>query len=116
MAGLSNQNLNDLSGMLAPANIEEHSVLTKKKNSIAGDRSSVDGTTNKSSRRQKQNQQRYEINETQKINRWEDMLNSYYRDSLQRFNDLVMQRKRIFSLFSQTQSKFVSYICREAPY
>ena len=108
--------LNDASGMLPPPSIGEGSTLQKKK-SVAGDKSSMDGaTTIKSSRRTKQNQQRYEINETQKVNCWEDMLNSYYRDSLQRFNDLVKQRQRIFGLFAQTQTNFVDYICREAPY
>lgn len=108
--------LNDTSGMLPPPSIDEGSALQKKK-SIAGDKSSMDGaTTIKSSRRTKQNQQRYEINETQKVNCWEDMLNSYYRDSLQYFNDLVKQRQRIFGLFAQTQTNFVNYICREAPY
>jgi len=44
------------------------------------------------------------------------MINEYYRESLQRFNDLVKQRKRIFSLFSQTQTNFIDFICRDAPY
>ena len=62
-----------------------------------GDKSSVDGgTTNKSSRRTKNNQQRYEINDQQKINKWEEMVNEYFTQSLQRFNELVKQRKRIF--------------------
>jgi len=44
------------------------------------------------------------------------MVNEYYSESLQRFNDLVKQRKRIFQLFSQTQTNFINFICREAPY
>lgn len=30
------------------------------------------------------------------------MLNDYYKNSVQRFNDLSKQRKRIFSLFHKT--------------
>jgi len=44
------------------------------------------------------------------------MLNDYYKNSVQRFNDLVKQRKRIFGLFQKTQSNFLSFICRDAPY
>lgn len=47
--------LNDTSGMLPEASLDQGSTLQKKK-SVAGDKSSMDGTTVKSSRRTKQNQ------------------------------------------------------------
>lgn len=95
---------NENSGILL-----EEQVDTKNKTM-----SSFDGTTSKSQRRMKL--QRYELNDNQKINFWEEMLNSYYRNSLQRFNDLVQQRKRIFSLFRKTQSSFLEFICRDSPF
>jgi|LauGreDrversion4_2_1035121.scaffolds.fasta_scaffold21921_8 hypothetical protein len=44
------------------------------------------------------------------------MLNKYFQSSLQGFNQLVKQRKRIFQQFGQTQTNFVNFMCREAPY
>ena len=58
----------------------------------------------------------YEINDSQKIQKWEQMLNKYFQSSLQGFNQLVKQRKRIFQQFGQTQTNFVNFMCREAPY
>lgn len=53
--------------------------------------------TNKSSKKTKQAYQHiYEINDGQKIYQWEQMLNKYFQNSLQGFNQLVKQRKRIF--------------------
>lgn len=95
---------NENSGIL----LEEHIDVKNKT------MSSFDGTTNKSQRRQKL--QRYELSDNQKINKWEEMLNSYYRHSMQRFHDLVQQRKRIFQLFRKTQSSFLDFICRDSPF
>lgn len=75
----------------------------------------MDGQTVKSSKRTK-TQTRYEITDQEKVNKWEEFLNLYYRQCLMRFSDLSKQRKRIFSLFSQTQSDFIEFICRDAPY
>lgn len=50
------------------------------------------------------------------MNKWEEFINQYYRLSLMRFSDLSKQRKRIFTLFAQTQNDFIDFICREAPY
>lgn len=44
----------------------------------------------------------YEIDDSQKIYQWEQMLNKYFQSSLQGFNQLVKQRKRIFKQFGQT--------------
>lgn len=82
---------------------------------VGGGTSSLGGTTNKSAARRK-NQQRYEINDTQKVNSWEDMLNSYFRDSLQSFNYLSKQRRIILDLYIETESRFIDFICRETPY
>lgn len=92
MKDTKNDTINEMSGNLPPAQasiIEEQSALKKNNTQVLGDKSSVDGgTTNKSSRRTRQNQQRYEISDQQKINKWEETVNLYYRESLQRFNDL----------------------------
>lgn len=73
------------------------------------------GTTNKSAARRK-NQPRFEINETQKINRWEEMLNSYFRENLVNFTQLTKQRRTILELYEDTQNRFLEFICRETPY
>jgi hypothetical protein len=54
---------------------------------VGGGTSSYGGTTNKSTARRK-NQLRFEINDVQKINHWEDMLNSYFRENMKSFTNL----------------------------
>jgi hypothetical protein len=89
---------------------------TKKMSDTVGDgKSSMGGTTNKSAARRK-NQPRFEINETQKINRWEEMLNSYFRENLVNFTQLTKQRRTILELYEDTQNRFLEFICRETPY
>lgn len=82
---------------------------------VGGGTSSYGGTTNKSTARRK-NQLRFEINDVQKINHWEDMLNSYFRENMKSFTNLSKQRRNILELYSQTQTQFIDYICRETPY
>lgn len=88
----------------------------KKLSDTVGDgKSSMGGTTNKSAARRK-NQPRFEINDTQKINRWEEMLNSYFRENLINFTQLTKQRRTILELYEDTQNRFLEFICRETPY
>jgi hypothetical protein len=60
----------------------------KLSDTVGDGKSSMGGTTSKSAARRK-NQPRFEINDTQKINRWEEMLNSYFRDNLTNFTQLT---------------------------
>ena len=44
------------------------------------------------------------------------MLNSYFRENVTSFTNLSKQRRHILDLYSQTQTQFVDYICRETSY
>ena len=85
------------------------------KETVGDGKSSIGGTTNKSAARRK-NQPRFEINDVQKVNKWEEMLNDYFRQSMTSFMQLSQQRRRIVELYEDSQSRFVDFICREMPY
>ena len=82
---------------------------------IGDGKSSMGGTTNKSAARRKV-QPRFEINDTQKINRWEEMLNSYFRENIISFTHLSKQRRTIVELYEDSQTRFINFICRDMPY
>jgi len=44
------------------------------------------------------------------------MLNTYFRENMKSFTSLSKQRRNILELYSQTQTQFIEYICRETPY
>jgi len=57
----------------------------------------------------------YEINDHEKVGRWEQMVNTYYREGVQCFNMMRLLRQRVFMSLNKTQNNFISFLERQSP-
>jgi hypothetical protein len=57
----------------------------------------------------------YEINEKEKVSRWEQMVNVYYKEGVQCFNMMRLLRQRVFLSLNKTQNNFISFLERSGP-
>ena len=57
----------------------------------------------------------YEINDHEKVQRWEQMVNTYYMEGVQCFNMMRLLRQRVFLSLNKTQNNFISFLERQGP-
>ena len=75
---------------------------------------SVGGTSKSMGRSTKFFQRVQEINDKQKITRWEDMLAEYYTESMKEFSAVRSLRQRVCRSLNETQQKFITYLGRRS--
>ena len=68
---------------------------------------SVGGTSKSVSRISKLHQRVQEINDKQKVAKWEDMLTQYFSEGIQEFNAMRNLRQRVCRSLNETQQKFI---------
>ena len=73
---------------------------------------SSQGGTTISALKKKQVQRVYQITETEKIQKWQDMTDNYFKNNIRSFHSLSAQRGRIFNLLNDTQQKFIEFLDR----
>lgn len=54
----------------------------------------------------------YEINDLEKGIKWEQMINTYYKEGLQCFNMMRLLRQRTFFNLNKTQNNFLDFLER----
>ena len=75
---------------------------------------SVGGSTRSMARSTRLAQRIQELNDKQKIARWEGMLAEYFSAGMQGFNAMRNLRQRVCRSLNETQAKFVSYLGRQS--
>ena len=75
---------------------------------------SIGGTSKSVSRISKLHQRVFEINDKQKVQRWEEMLTQYYREGMREFNSMRNLRQRVCRSLNETQQKFIEYLGRKS--
>ena len=75
---------------------------------------SVGGSTRSMARSARLSQRIQELNDKQKIARWEEMLAEYFSAGMQGFNAMRNLRQRVCRSLNETQAKFVSYLGRQS--
>ena len=75
---------------------------------------SVGGTSKSVSRISKIHQRIQELNDKQKIYKWEEMLTAYYSEGMQEFNSMRNLRQRVCHSLNETQQKFIKYLGRNS--
>jgi hypothetical protein len=61
-----------------------------------------------------QMQRVYEINDFEKAKRWPRTLATYYRNGMQNFHLLRLQRQTIFRNLNDTQKKYIDFLMRQS--
>jgi len=84
--------------------VKEEAMKThSSRKSMQSKHQSVGGTSKSVSRFSKLHQRVQEINDKQKLYKWEEMLTTYYSEGMQEFNSMRILRQRVCRSLNETQ-------------
>lgn len=90
----------------------EMRTLDSSKKLLSEHMASVGGTSKSFNRSAKVFQRVQEINDKQKMAKWEEMLADYFTVAMQEFNGVRNLRHRVCRNLNETQRKFIGYLER----
>lgn len=89
-------------------------TISSSKKLLSENMHSVGGTSRSIGRSTKLFMRIQELNDKQKLAKWEEMLSNYYTTGMQEFNAMRSLRMRVCSSLNDTQRKFISYLGRQS--
>lgn len=94
--------------------VKEEAMKTLSSNKSLHSKQQHSITSKSVSRFSKLHQRVQEINEKQKMSKWEEMLAQYFSEGMEEFNSMRNLRQRVCRSLNETQQKFIDYLGRQS--